>query len=276
MPDAGFRRIVVLDFEATCRRGEPPDPQEVIELPSVLVDLDRRRVVDAFESFVRPVHHPTLSAFCTELTGITQADVDAADPFAEVFARHQAWLRSHDLTDPADFAILTCGNWDFRTLFPKQCEAAGVLLADVPRCYRRWIDLKVPFAKTLRKKKAGGMVAMLRALDLELEGRHHRGIDDCHNIARIVLNLAARGATFEITAEIPRSRYPDLPLVLRHNDLEKHVVLRKRAYPTLEGLVSTAYRRQCVALHKDGEPLDDDTIVDLRPGDVLDVTLRAD
>jgi len=275
MPE-GFPRIVVLDFEATCNLGDPPDPQEVIEFPSVLVDLESGAVVDAFESFVRPVHHPKLSDFCTELTSITQADVDGADPFEVVFARHQAWLRSHDLVDPETFAILTCGNWDFRTLFPRQCEAAGVLLADVPRCYRRWIDLKVPFAKTMKAKKAGGMVKMLAALDLELQGRHHRGIDDCRNIARVVLELASRGATFEITAEIPRSRYPDLPLVLRHGDIEKHVVLRKRAYPSLEGLVSGAYRRQCVALHHDGAPLDDDTVVDLRPGDVLDVTLRAD
>ena len=63
-----FETIVVLDFEATCQASGAPDPQEVIEFPSVLVSLRDRAVLDSFSSFVRPVHHPQLGEFCRELT----------------------------------------------------------------------------------------------------------------------------------------------------------------------------------------------------------------
>ena len=53
--------------------------------------------IDEFRTFVRPVRHPTLSPFCTELTGITQADVDAAPAFPAVVARFHDWLRTHDI-----------------------------------------------------------------------------------------------------------------------------------------------------------------------------------
>jgi hypothetical protein len=41
-------------------------------------------VVDEYRVYVKPVVHPKLSAFCTELTGITQAQVDAAEPMDAV------------------------------------------------------------------------------------------------------------------------------------------------------------------------------------------------
>ena len=72
--------VVVLDFEATCDERGAPDPQEIIDFPSVLLSLPTAEPIAEFASCVRPQHHPTLTAFCTELTGITQAQVDAAPP----------------------------------------------------------------------------------------------------------------------------------------------------------------------------------------------------
>jgi inhibitor of KinA sporulation pathway (predicted exonuclease) len=192
-----FDTIVVLDFEATCQQGTPPDPQEVIEFPSVLVSLRERAVLDSFSSFVRPTHHPQLSEFCRQLTSIRQEDVDGAPTFVEVLARHQAWLAGHGLGED-DFAFVTCGDWDLVSMMPRQCVAAGVSVSSLPRVYRRWINIKPVFVDTVRKARSYGMTSMLRSLGLKLEGTHHRGIDDCQNIARIALELAARGAKFEL------------------------------------------------------------------------------
>lgn len=190
-----FTHAIVLDFEATCDDPAPPPVQEIIEFPSVLVRLADRAVVDAFESFVRPVHHPMLSAFCTQLTGITQDDVDAAEPFPDALAAHGAWMASHDLTDE-NALIVTCGDWDLRKMFPAQLAASGLVCPNP--IYRRWLNLKVPF-KRLVPRGRPGMAGMLRALDLPLIGRHHRGIDDCHNLARVLAALLERGAAFEPT-----------------------------------------------------------------------------
>jgi ERI1 exoribonuclease 2 len=102
-----FDHIVVLDFEATCNNGPPPAPQEIIEFPSVLLSLADHAVVDEFSSFVRPVHHPQLTDFCRELTGIEQADVDAAPAFLDVLAAHQSWLASHHLETSCSSAPAT-------------------------------------------------------------------------------------------------------------------------------------------------------------------------
>ena len=46
------------------------------------------------------------------------------------------------------------------------------------------------------------MPNMLEDLQLKLDGRHHSGIDDCRNIAKIVERLAKLGHTFKITKTI--------------------------------------------------------------------------
>lgn len=193
----GYRTLIILDFEATCDDQRPLRPQEIIELPSALVSLDARAVVAEFEAFVRPIHHPRLTRFCRELTSIRQEDVDAAPAFGEVFARHQRWLAEHRLT--ADTALfVTCGHWDLRTMLPRQCAVASPPITRVPAIYRRWHNVKLSYGKAVGQGRPGGMADMLAGLGLPLEGHHHRGIDDCRNIARICLALAERGVVFDV------------------------------------------------------------------------------
>ena len=187
--------FIVLDFEATCNEDRPPRPQEIIEFPSVLSDATSLEVIDTFESFVRPVRHPTLSEFCSSFTGIQQAEVDGAPLFADVLHRHSAWLRSHG--DPSEMLFITCGDWDLKRMLPAQCKAAVPPLPRVPAPYRRWVNIKHVFADTLGER-GRGMKQMMRVLGLPLEGRHHRGIDDCHNITRILKELIHRGASIHL------------------------------------------------------------------------------
>ena len=125
-----FEYYVILDFEATCVQGKPPSPQEIIEFPSVLMSGQTFDIIDEFTSFVRPLHHPQLTPFCTELTSITQQQVDSAPLFPEVMANHIAWLRSHNLQvttgDPGEsFAFITCGDWDLSRMLPTSAVSAS-------------------------------------------------------------------------------------------------------------------------------------------------------
>jgi inhibitor of KinA sporulation pathway (predicted exonuclease) len=43
----------------------------------VIVDCRQKKIVDRFRTYIKPVVHPNLYPFCTELTGITQDKVDA-------------------------------------------------------------------------------------------------------------------------------------------------------------------------------------------------------
>lgn len=51
-------------------------------------------VVDEVQFYVRPVANPTLTPFCTELTGITQAVVDDGILFADALEQYCKWLES--------------------------------------------------------------------------------------------------------------------------------------------------------------------------------------
>jgi len=60
--------------------------------------------------------------------------------------------------------------------------------------FRRWFNMKVQFRLTYPDKgQNGGMGYFLNALRMKLEGRHHSGIDDCKNIARIVRRMRDDG-----------------------------------------------------------------------------------
>ena len=69
-----YEYLLVLDFEATCgNQGSEPKPQEIIEFPCALLSTKKNfEVVSIFHKYVRPIHNPILTTFCTELTGITQ------------------------------------------------------------------------------------------------------------------------------------------------------------------------------------------------------------
>jgi len=276
--EQAFDYFVVLDFEATCDTPQPPSPQEIIEFPSVLLAGDSLQILDTFESFVRPQHHGLLSEFCRTLTTITQAQVDAAPLFSEVLDSHLRWLRSHALPTSAtesgpSYAFITCGDWDLATMLPAQLRAILPPLGAIPWPYRRWINIKRHFAASpAGKRKPQGMPGMLEALGLPLVGVHHRGIDDCKNIAAIARALAEGGQALSLTGALAPSRYPPLRLVLEDGaGLVHEVQLNKRALKTLLGLASGTLRRRIRELRPpEGVPLlADEDLCDLVDGDRL-------
>lgn len=177
--------FIVLDFEATCDEDKAKQfPQEIIEFPSVVVDIRQKKVIDSFQEYVRPVKKPTLSAFCTKLTGITQEQVDKASAFPEVFKRYQKWLNG--VVGGSSYIFITCGDWDLKTMLPSQLKLEGGLKA--PSCFSKWINIKDSFTRCT-KKNPKGMVGMLNHFKIELKGRHHSGIDDCKNISSVVIKM---------------------------------------------------------------------------------------
>ena len=198
--------ICVLDFEATCDSEPGLVENEVIEFPSVLIAAGS--VISEFQLYVKPMLTPVLTKFCTELTGITNEVIQTQGvEFPEAFRRHREWLlretgstSDYDLENKVLF--VTCGDWDLKSMLPKQQKASDL----TPVSYLRvWCNVKVVsgfFWKFPRGKQPQGMTDMLTRLDLTLEGKHHSGIDDCRNIAKIVLKLISQGCHFQATARL--------------------------------------------------------------------------
>lgn len=171
----------VVDVEATCWEGQPPPGavSEIIEIGLTVVDLTARERVERHRILVRPARS-RVSAFCTELTGLTQEEVDGGVGFAEacrvLAARHHAGARPW----------ASWGDYD-RHQFTRQCAATGT---PYPFGHRHH-NAKTVFTEARGLRKRPGMAHALRLTGPPLEGRHHSGEDDAWNIAALVLSLAA-------------------------------------------------------------------------------------
>ncbi|KAJ3559762.1 hypothetical protein NM688_g135 [Phlebia brevispora] len=195
-----LKYLLILDFEATC--GDAVRQMEIIEFPTLLYNIKEDKVEATFHEYVRPVVHPTLTRFCTELTGITQETVDEADAFPDVWKRYKEFLEAHELLQPDaldTYTFLTCGDWDLKTMLPRQLrlveadyglDESGNVVAP----FDRWVNVKNSFRKQIGLRRYNvDMTGMLTRLKLDLVGRHHSGIDDCKNILRIVQKLREEG-----------------------------------------------------------------------------------
>ncbi|RKO87914.1 ribonuclease H-like domain-containing protein, partial [Blyttiomyces helicus] len=204
----------VLDVEATCQEAHDWDyPNEIIEFPIVLIEGWTCTVtdslppslpaqVDEFQSYVRPVKNPTLSTFCTTLTGIEQSTVDAADPFPAVLGRFERWLSQYSKY-PFPNVLFACdGPWDVRDFVRKQCEHS---ILDRPPYMRRFTDLRRLYCDFYHRDRAN-LVGMLRGLGMEFEGREHSGIDDSRNVARILTRMMKDGCRVEHNTDLKLSK----------------------------------------------------------------------
>ena len=190
-----FDFFLVLDFEATCEDDKVISPQEIIEFPCLKVCSKSLQIKSEFHKYVRPVHHPILTNFCTELTGINQDMVHDEEAFPEVLKAFTNWFEEEKLADYS-YTFVTSGDWDLKTCLRKQCQTSNLPL---PSCFNQWINIK----KSYNQAKGffpRSLNTMLKDLDLEFEGRPHSGIDDCRNIYRIVRALANNGFVFDNTA----------------------------------------------------------------------------
>lgn len=169
---------LVIDLEATCCDDErfPRQEMEIIEIGAVIADARSYRLVDEFQSFVRPVRHPVLTAFCRQLTGITQEDVDAADGFAPTMSELTEWIGCY----PGS-VFCSWGDYD-RRQFERDCRLHAVAWP----FGERHVNLKKRYGARFRLKRGQGLMEALREHSLIFEGRPHRGIDDARNIARLL------------------------------------------------------------------------------------------
>jgi ERI1 exoribonuclease 3 len=83
--------FLVLDFEATCDNKARIYPMEIIEFPVLLVNARSLATEATFHTYVCPTVHRQLTAFCTELTGITQDKVDGQPTLQETMQVCNTW-----------------------------------------------------------------------------------------------------------------------------------------------------------------------------------------
>ncbi|UQA57498.1 3'-5' exonuclease [Polyangium aurulentum] len=180
--NAPHTHFLVIDLEATCDdQGTIPEKiMEIIEIGAVLVEESTLSPVGEFQTFVRPVIRPKLTAFCTALTTIRQADVDAAPTFPEAIEALARFQGEHNAL------FCSWGDYD-RKQFEIDAARWGV-----PLPLKGHMNLKKRFSAALGETTRYGMSSALERVGLPLTGTHHRGIDDARNIAKLLPYLLGR------------------------------------------------------------------------------------
>lgn len=192
-----FEYLLVIDFEATCKKNEVLKPQEIIEFPCLAVSTHGWKLTDIFHEYIKPRAHPMLTPFCTELTGIIQEMVDNQPCFPDIFIKFHKWLADGGYFDrPDKSAFVTCGNWDLKIMLPNQCKLDSI---ELPREFKQWIDLKHIVCKTIGYYPKS-LKDMLTRLNVPVRGRLHSGINDVENMVSIIRELREYSAKFEITS----------------------------------------------------------------------------
>lgn len=173
----------VIDIEATCWAGAPPrgQPSEIIEIGLCVIDTLARDRVEKHRLLLRPTRSK-VSEFCTELTGLTQAEVDSGISYAEAC---EILTRDHR-ADSRQW--VSWGDYD-RNQFQRQCVSFGVRYP----FGSRHTNAKAVFTEAYGLRRRPGMANALSIAGLPLEGRHHSGADDAWNIAALVLDIMRLG-----------------------------------------------------------------------------------
>lgn len=229
----------VIDFEATCLNNVKINPQEIIEFPAVMINARTMNTVESelgigngvYHSYVKPIHHPILSQFCTELTGIEQHTVNSAPTFPTVYYNFLLFLLPYTrnsqlfndlLTSNCSYSdyikkihsnpkypridspslytniiFVSHGNYEFQNALRTSSS-----LHSMNSIVEKWLNIKTIYCslprsqqnkKNSSKRSTLGMAGMLKSLGIPLIGRHHSGIDDTRNIVSIFLELYRRG-----------------------------------------------------------------------------------
>lgn len=184
--------LCVVDLEASI--NESDGTHEVTEFPLVLLSTNTPSldVIDEFHTFIRPQRNTNWK----NKQDIPQQVFDESPTFPEAWKNLQSFLDHHGATESNTLAI-TCGDWDFRAML--SAEQSFHSIESLP-LFENWCNIKHAF-KSITGKKAHSMVRMLNVIGQELIGKHHSGIDDARNIARIARWLCQQGYVFRITSD---------------------------------------------------------------------------
>lgn len=176
------RKIVnVLDLELTCwQDGRVPAGQksEIIEIGLCSLDLRTLEIINAVSLPVWPISS-SISSYCTELTGWTEAKLKRQGmPFAEACRRLSAKHGSRSRLVVTDSSGELCK-------VQQQCQDMGV---DYPFGMDT-LNVSALFTMCTQSTQALSLKEMLGWFGMEFVGAEHSGQDDACNIARLYIKL---------------------------------------------------------------------------------------
>jgi len=177
-----YDKLLIVDIEATCWEKQNEVPQgekmEIIEVGLCLMDMQTLELSDKTSILCKP-QISTVSKYCTDLTTLTQEQLDAEGiPFQEACQI----LREKFKSKKRRWASF--GHYD-ETQFNRNAKDFGIKTP----FDNRHTDIKGMATLLLGLKKEPGAKKLCKILNIDMEGVHHRGHDDAWNIGKCLAKL---------------------------------------------------------------------------------------
>ncbi|XP_009950789.1 PREDICTED: ERI1 exoribonuclease 2, partial [Leptosomus discolor] len=185
------------------------------EFPAVLLNTSTGEIESEFHTYVQPQEHPILSEFCTELTGITQNQVDDGVPLNICLSQFLKWIQKIQKEKKIIFSTDILGNstseakactfvtwtdWDLGVCLQYECKRKQLRKPDI---LNSWIDLKATY-RAFYNRKSKGLNGALQDLGMAFAGREHSGLDDSRNTARLAWRLICDGCVLRVTKSLDK------------------------------------------------------------------------
>lgn len=172
-------KIIVIDLEATCWKKRPPPGQqsEIIEIGVCALNMATLTPENKRSLLVKPTLS-SVSQFCTRLTSLTQEQVNAGMTF------EAACEILRTAYDTPHYLWASWGDYD-RRMVKWQCDTFDVRYP----FSKQHLNIKQLYADLRNKGKRRGLAPAMKAEQIDMEGRHHRGDDDAWNTARMLAKL---------------------------------------------------------------------------------------
>ncbi len=174
-------KIICIDIECTCWEHDKEKPineeTDIIEVGIAILNLKSLRIEENEGIIVKPARSK-ISKFCTQLTTLTQGQVDRGIDFSSACSL----LRNK--YDAKEFTFLSWGDYD-RQQFERQCRDQCI---EYP-LGKRHLNLKNTFAVMYGLDKEVNVPTAMDHLNMPFSGTLHRGVDDIRNIANIYIHM---------------------------------------------------------------------------------------
>lgn len=172
---------------------------EIVEIGAVKLDKDYN-LIDRYSRFVKPQYAP-IHKRITQLTGITDADVANAEPFAEAIAAFGEWIGG------GRTRIYSWSRTDQNQLFDESWLKEVELPAPLEG---RWMDFQDVYTRLIGLSGANSLSLKhaLGAAACTFEGEAHRAVHDAENSATL-LKLVKEGRLKEQAGAVWQALHPE-------------------------------------------------------------------
>ncbi|ADU30296.1 3'-5' exonuclease [Evansella cellulosilytica] len=179
---AQIKQYIFFDFEMLCsNKNMSFREMEAIRLGAVKYDIESE-TVSTFDHFIKPINDEPLSAFCKNLTRISEENLKNAKSFPVVFADFLRWIGGVKKS-----RFFSWSKSDLSRLIIDS-KTHHIPLSTIYKIKKRYIDFQAIFSKRV-SKNTPSVENALKLYELSFKGQLHNPVDDAYNTLRIYLSF---------------------------------------------------------------------------------------